>query len=67
MKSKMQLKSEDIDFEGFQLKAEIVEKMLKVSREAQSRSHSPYSKFQVGSAALFENDVIIPGYFRSVG
>ena len=33
----MQLKSEDIDFEGFQLKAEIVEKMLKVSREAQSR------------------------------
>ena len=35
----MQLKSEDIDFEGFQLKAEIVEKMLKVSREAQSRRY----------------------------
>ena len=48
----------DGKFLGFKLVKIILILLILIINEL---SHSPYSKFQVGSAALFENDVIIPG------
>ncbi len=41
--------------------SEIEKNLIKLAKEATERAYAPYSKFQVGSAALLENGEIITG------
>ncbi|MDD2798535.1 MAG: cytidine deaminase [Bacteroidales bacterium] len=41
--------------------SEIEKNLIKLAQDATSRAYAPYSKFQVGAAALLENGEIITG------